>query len=262
MNFPLPVKQKKNISFRKALIGIFLLLGAIFSMDFFFPQVWADVTIQIAKPFWRGREWLGGVIFENTFFESKNKIAEENTELRKENEDLRERMNEIDILRADNQAFRETFGIPSGPSAKAYAVLVHPSQTPYDILVLDAQQGTKPSLGTRVVSGLTALGTTVEAGESFIKIDLYSSNARETDGRLLPSGTPLLLVGKGGGNFSVRVPRDMGIGIGDLVVLPGDPAYALARVGSVEESEKDSFKYIRLISPKNIFTLRWVEILE
>ncbi len=228
------------------------------SVEALFPSVFGSTTISIAKPFWKTREFVAQAVFNKNLFSTKASIVEENNKLTEENNDLRNRMNELEILRADNASFREALALSSQFVFSTHAVLVHPSQTPYDTFVID---GAPREVGSKVVSGTTALGIVSEAGEGFMKVDLYSSSNKETEGRLLPGGEPLILRGHGAGNFSVRVPRDFPIAPGALVVLPGDPAFALARVGSVEESEKDSFKHIRLITPLNIFTLRWVEIL-
>lgn len=260
MNFPLQARPKKNTSLRKASIGVLVLFAFVFTLQAFFPSVWDDIAIQTARPFWRGREFVAGAIFSNKFFESKRSLLEENKSLQEENQTLRERINEVDILRADNQAFRASLDRSLTLSTSAYPVLVHPSQTPYDILVLDARGKDKPPVGAIAVSGSVAIGTVVEVGETFVKIDMYSSHNRETEGRILPAGDPLILMGRGGGNFAVKVPRDMNVPIGSLVVLPGDPAFALGRIADVEESEKDTFKQVRIISSKNIFSLRWIEI--
>ncbi len=262
MNFPLQARPKKNTSLRKASIGVLILFIFVFTLQAFFPTIWDDFAIQIARPFWRGREFVAGAIFSNNFFESKKSLVEENKLLQEENQTLRERINEVDILRADNQVFRTALDVSPSLSLSAYPVLVHPSQSPYDILVLDARGKEKPSVGSLAVSGSVAIGTVAEVGETFIKVDMYSSHNRETEGRILPDGEPLILVGRGGGNFVVKVPRDMNVPVGSLIVLPGDPAFALGRIAQVEESEKDTFKQVRIISSKNIFSLRWVEIIK
>lgn len=262
MNFPLRARPKKNTSLRKASAGVLVLFVFVFALQGFFPSVWDDIAIQIAKPFWRGRELVAGAIFNNDFLDSKRSLVLENKLLQEENQTLRERINEVDILRADNQVFRTALGQSHTLSLSAYPVLVHPSQTPYDILVLDAREKEKPPVGALAVSGSVAVGTVVEVGETFIKVDMYSSYNRETEGRILPDGEPLVLVGRGGGNFTVKVPRDMNVPVGALIVLPGDPAFALGRIADVEESEKDTFKKVRIISSKNIFSLRWIEIVK
>lgn len=262
MSFHLQPKPRKNISFRRARIIVGLILVLVIFMEIIFPNTWSNLTVVIAKPFWKSREAVANVFLGSNFLATRSSLQKENQLLRDENEKLRERMNEIDILKADNTIFRNTLSLTKSIRTSAYSIIVHPSQTPYDVLILEPKEGVTPQAGSRVVLGNVALGTVVQSDSLFLKVDMYSSHGRETEGRLLPSGEPLILTGKGAGNFTVKVPRDMGAQIGQLVVLPGDTAFALARIASIEESEKDSFKQLRLISPKNIFSLRFVEIIE
>lgn len=262
MSFHLQPKPRKNISFQRARIIVGSIAVFIIVTEMVFPNMWSNFTVVIAKPFWKSREVVANVFLGSNFLATRSSLQRENQSLKDENEKLRERMNELDILKADNTAFRDTLGLAKTIKTGTYSIMVHPSQTPYDVLILEPRQGTTPQVGSRAVLGNVALGTVVQSDNLFLKVDMYSSKGRETEGRLLPGGEPLILVGKGSGNFAVKVPRDMAVEIGQLVVLPGDPAFALARIASIEESEKDSFKQLRLISPKNIFSLRFVEIIE
>lgn len=262
MNFLLQPKPRKNISFQRARIIVGSIVVLVIVMEVIFPNMWSNFTVLIAKPFWKSREAVANVFLGSNFLATRSSLQKENQLLRDENEKLREKMNDIDILMADNSTFRNTLGLEGAVRTNTYSVIVHPSQTPYDVLVLEPKSGITPQVGQRVVLGNVALGTVVQSDSLFVKVDMYSSKGREIEGRLLPGGEPLILTGKGAGNFAVKVPRDMEVVVGQLVVLPGDPAFAIARIASIEESEKDSFKQLRLISPKNIFSLRFVEIIE
>ena len=216
----------------------------------------------IAKPVWKARDLFVQSILQNDFFHTKSNLIKEKNDLQTQNQNLISKLIELEILRADNEAFRLILGRTSDRRGVALPVIAHPTQTPYDVIVVDINDDQDVSIGEEAVMGNISLGKVSEIGMGYAKINLYSSPNTKTIGVLVSSGTSLELRGKGGGNFSVRVPRDTAITAGELVVLPSDPALGLARVSDIEESEKDSFKLIRLISPVNIFSLRWVEVIE
>ena len=215
----------------------------------------------VAKPVWRVRDLFVQSILENDFFRTKSILIKEKNNLQTQNQDLISKLTELETLRADNEAFRIILGRSGVKKGSVFPVIAHPAQTLYDVIVVDVSEGQSVHLGEGVVSGNISLGEVSEVGKGFAKINFHSSPNTKTTGILLSSGTAFELEGKGGGNFSVRVPRDTAVEVGELVVLPGDSALALARVAQIEESEKDSFKLVRLMSPISIFSLRWVEII-
>lgn len=261
MNYPLQAKPRKNQSLSRVWKILLALIVLVFLLSSFFPNFLGKVSFSIAKPVWKLRDLLTYNLLQNDYLRTKSALIKEKNNLESENLDLISKLAELETLRADNLVFRTILDRVTQTRGEAYPVIAHPTQTPYDVIIVDVDEKQSISTGDDAVLGNLALGKVSEVGEGFAKINLYSSPNTTTMATLVSSGISLELQGKGGGNFSVRVPRDTVVNMGDLVVLPSDPALALARVSDIEESEKDSFKLVRLLSLANIFSLRWVEVI-
>ena len=70
------------------------------------------------------------------------------------------------------------------------------------------------------------------------------------------------LVGRGGGNFEMVLPRDFTLTKDDKVVLPGISSYVVASVESTISDPRDPFMKALLVSPVNIQDLKFVEVEE
>lgn len=69
------------------------------------------------------------------------------------------------------------------------------------------------------------------------------------------------LEGRGGGNFRIKLPREVESLVGDRVVS-ADIGYSLVGVvESVESQPTDAFKEVLVSSPTNIFDIRFVKVL-
>jgi len=68
------------------------------------------------------------------------------------------------------------------------------------------------------------------------------------------------LVGRGGGNFEMTMPKNFILQKGDQVVLPGPYPYVLAIVEKIISDPRDLFTKALLVSPVNIQELKFVEV--
>jgi hypothetical protein len=68
------------------------------------------------------------------------------------------------------------------------------------------------------------------------------------------------LVGRGGGNFEMILPRDLVVANEATVVLPGITPYVVAVVETILTDPRDSYQKALLASPINIFELNLVEV--
>jgi hypothetical protein len=87
------------------------------------------------------------------------------------------------------------------------------------------------------------------------------SNAGEKNQALISGGNIFMeIVGRGGGNFEMIVPKDFTLQKGDQVVMPGVNPYVLAIVETVISDPRDPFTKALLTSPVNIQELKFVEV--
>ena len=140
-----------------------------------------------------------------------------------------------------------------------YFVLARPPRTPYDTLVIEGRVPIGAIVG---MVGGPLLGTVTDAFARESKVKLFSSSGEKTEAVLERADTPVELLGLGGGNFKIEVPREIAVEIGDRVISSGRSQNLLAVVGGVEVSPTDTFKKILAKSPINIFSIRKVIIAE
>lgn len=259
MSYHLQPKPRRNT--KQTLAVVFGISVFVFGMYAVFPVFFSGIARTIGSPIARSKNYVGQAISQSKFFSSKTALIDENIRLRKQNDDLEEKLVDFTLLSSQNDELRKLLNVRVKRNGIGAIVTLHPSQSPFDVFDLELSSGNSVQLGNLLTAGNIALGTLVEERGTYAKAQLYSSPDTQTEGRLVKNGTPLILIGKGGGNFSVSAPRDLDITVGDLVSLGKNPDLALAKVESIEEAETDSFKKVRLATPINIFSLRYVEVL-
>ncbi len=139
------------------------------------------------------------------------------------------------------------------------AVLTHPPQTPYDIIIIDAGSNESIAVGSEVsLPEGPILGVVSEVFSKRARIKLFSTSGEETNAILERNNVPVVLVGTGGGNFKLTLPRDTTVEKGDKILSPNIVPRLLAVVGEININSTDSFKEVLAKSPTNIFTIRFV----
>ena len=118
--------------------------------------------------------------------------------------------------------------------------------------------------------GNIPIGRVAEIYPNSSKVILFSSSGEKT--QVVVSGksdTPdadnngdvfMEVVGRGGGNFEIILPRDFTPAKGDEVVLPGINPYVLAVVETIISDPRDPFIKALLVSPVNIQEFKFVEV--
>lgn len=256
MNY-LPRNNSKIL--RKRELAVAFAVFAFGAMLFYF---FGGPVVSLVSPLWRAENTLTRST-DNVagFFVSRNKLSQENIDLRAK---IAELESEIETLRFESrreELFARMFGQDLDRQFVPASVLTYPPQTPYDIVVVD--QGSESGVSVDVEVYLpegALLGRVVEVSPKFSKVLLYSSPREETLGVLERGLIPVILFGRGGGNFRLEVSREVEVVIGDRILSPGLDSSLLAVVGDVKASPTDSFKEVSAYSPINIFNFRAVLI--
>lgn len=153
----------------------------------------------------------------------------------------------------------ELVGRKENPNTVIAAVLTHPPQTPYDIIIIDAGSRDAINIGSEVsLPEGPILGRVSEVFAKSARVELFSTSGLETNAVLERDNMPVVLVGRGGGDFKLTVPRDVVVEKGDRILSPDITSRLLAVVEDVSISPTDSFQEVLAKSPINIFTLRFV----
>jgi len=133
-------------------------------------------------------------------------------------------------------------------------VVSNPSQNIYNTIIINKSF----SVGSIVFSESgVPIGTVDTAGNKNSTVLFFSHPGRETEAFLNNDTTPVTLVGKGSGNFTISLPREIEVVEGESVYLPG-VKNPIAKVGFVEFDARDPFQTVYLLSEQNVYKLNYV----
>lgn len=279
MSYLLDKKIKRN-KFLKYLIFVIILLFLIY----FRSSVFYGLSY-ISSVIFRPVLILGNNIGEslsnaNAYFYSKSSLLLENQDLKSKLSEQEVRIANYNSVLDENLKIKETLGRKQEKANIILAgILSKPNQSPYDTLVVDVGTKNGISIGQKVFAlGNVPIGRIAEVYPNSAKIILYSNPGETTEivvGRKPAStssslgGSALLslggdtfmqIVGRGGGNFEMILPRDFILEKGTEVVLPGIVPYIIGTVQTIISDPRDSFQKALLASPVNIQELKFVEI--
>lgn len=169
-----------------------------------------------------------------------------------------------DLLERENESLRALLGRGSMSSTTLHAatVLARPAQTPYDTMLVD--QGLVDGIITGslvLVQDGIVLGYVADARSRSSLVRLFSSPGEEHAVLLTASTTVVATVeGIGNGSFKMRVPRDVGVAVGDPISLQVLAPYLLATASYTETDEVDAFTTAYFTAPVAQSELRSVLI--
>lgn len=236
-------------------------------------EVWSGLSYTagaVFSPILRGGNgFLGGVKNLGAYFISKRSLLEANQELQSRLNSQEVSMLNYGVLAAENENLKEILGRKkeNGVFIMA-AVLAKPNQSAYDTLLIDAGSLEGISSGALVFAlGDVPIGRVGEVYPNSAKVVLFSSAGERTPAvvyQSAPEGAKKNvfydLVGRGGGNFEMTLPRDISLAKGDQVVLPGIYPYVVAIVESLISEPRDPFNRVLMVSPVNMQDINFVEI--
>lgn len=197
-----------------------------------------------------------------SYFASKNSLDAENEKLKSQISENKARISNYDSLVAENTSLKEILGRKDTKSAMILsAILSKPNQSIYDTLVIDA--GIKQGLQTGdtvFALGNIPIGRIAEIYDNSSKVILFSNPGEKTQGVISGKDVFMELIGRGGGNFEMILPRDIILQKGDQALMPGINSYVLAIAETTISDPRDPFTKALLTSPANIQELKFVEV--
>ena len=261
------IKQKKIIN---ALLVVFVCL-VLFYFRFGITQALSHVSQKIFVPVWVVAHNIGqkfaGV---GSFLVSKNSLFLENQDLKSKLEIDRTLMENYNQILAENLSLKEILGRKNEKLQTTLGViLAKPNRSPYDTIVIDIGQKEGLKVGNMVFAlGNIPIGRISDIYSNSSKVVLFSSSDEKTEvmvghgSALVKSGKNIMMqvVGRGGGNFEMILPRDFTSQKGDQVFLPGIDNYLVATVEAVLSDPRDPFIKALLVSPVNVQELKFVQV--
>lgn len=253
-------KAGRGRGYAMPFLAILILAGVILAA-LFLRESASGLLWRAAAPLYAvgGRVGHGAQSLLSPFI-TKHTLQFQNIELRAELAAATAAAADRELLKRENERLKAALGRGDLERTKTLAfVLARPPQLPYDTLMLDIGSDNGVTEHTIVGSGAAAIGVIDQVSASHARVALFSSPGMQTSG-LLRGEIPVLLIGRGGGGFTVHVVRGSGISPGDQVSLAGAPGAVAAIVASVQSTTGEAFDTLNLTLPANVFLLPHVEV--
>ena len=246
----------------------YIALGVVFLFLLFY----------FGKPLARGFSYVATAVFHpvltvgnnigerfsniGSFFASKNALIQENENLQQEIlQSQADRANYSSVV-DENNSLKEILGRKKeNQNMIVSAILAKPNKSPYDTLIIDAGTNQGVITNQRVFAlGNIPIGKIVETYPNSSKVLMYSNPGEKTQIVITGKNTFLDVIGRGGGNFEIVLPKDFTLDNGTEVVLPGITSYVLGTVVKTISDPRDAFIKALLVSPANIQSQKFVEV--
>ena len=254
-------KKNKNKKFTNVIFGVLVLF-----ILFFFRVGIFNCLSSTAHFVFRPVISVGNNIgdkFKNigAFFYSKKILLEDNDYLKLKMNEEEAKMTNYSSILSENESLKEMMGRKLSQNMVLAGILSKPNKSPYDTLIIDAGKNNGIIQGQTVFAmGNVPIGRISEVYTNSSNVILYSNPGEKTEGVIAGKNIFMELVGRGGGDFEMILPRDFVLDVGTEISLPGIYPYVLARVQTILTDPRDSYAKALLSSPINIQEQKFVEV--
>lgn len=164
-------------------------------------------------------------------------------------------------LQNENDALKAEFGRVQLNKGVLGHVITLPNRSFYDSMLIDAgsAEGVQPG-ATAYAFNSIAIGTVSDVTEHTATVWLFSAPGRQTTGTAVGNNVSVTLVGRGGGEYEVQLPRDVPFTVGDMVSAQSAHVASLAVVEKVITDPRDPFQRLLAKVPVNLQALKFVVV--
>ena len=244
------------------------MLGIVFLICLFYFRVGISrglsyVSHSIFRPVLIAGNFVGQEFLNvESYFFSKKTLYTENENLKLRVSQNEAQMLNYDSVSKDNIDLKEILGRKkTNQDLLVSAILSKPNRSLYDTLIIDAGKNQGVAIDQRVFAlGNIPIGRIVEVYANSSKVILYSNPGEKTEIVISGKNTFMQIIGRGGGNFEIILPKNINLDNGTEVTLPGITPYVVATVIKTVSDPRDSFTKALLASPVNIQNLKFVEV--
>ncbi len=138
-------------------------------------------------------------------------------------------------------------------------VISRPPFSIYDTLIL-SKDNQDVQIGDLVFVQGSYVGEISEVDYKTAVVKLRSSSGEKTVVRV--AGVDVEAEGHGGGQFQIKIPKDLKLGIGDAVIVPSLNNVVLGVVGSIEEDLIETFKTVYFNIPVSFQDMSSVSVVK
>ena len=240
-------------------VGFLILL--IFLAPVIFPKLSSGFRGAFS-PLWKLENNIGANM--HTFFsgfKTRRALDKENTELKNKLAEQEVKLVDRNALAGENEALKELLGRKEKSNLVLSTILVKPGRSIYDTIIIDLGSNAGIAVGANVYAYESVpVGTVTSVTANTATVTLFSTAGQKTNGRLESKNIDVELLGRGGGNFELKVPRDVTLEPGMSILLPSIKPAVIAVVPKSITDPRDPVQTFLLTSPVNINELNWVEV--
>jgi cell shape-determining protein MreC len=189
----------------------------------------------------------------------KKVLVKKITELQTTLESYDAQLTTAKILSNENEALKAELGRSPRPTGVLAHVVTLPNRSFYDTFVIDAGSRDAVSVGQVAYGfGSIALGTITSVESDHATVQLFSASGQTTSGTVAGSDLAVTLIGRGGGEYEVRMPRDVEFVVGGLIAYQSVQSAVLAQIERIVTDPRDPFQRLIAKAPINLQALKWV----
>lgn len=169
------------------------------------------------------------------------------------------KISRLDLLENENAKLKKELGRSSSSTGVLANVLTMPKRSIYDTFIIDigADHGIHKGMTVYAFDSI-ALGTIAEVYDNKSLVSLFSQSGRETVGNVNGSDMNITLIGRGAGEYEVRMPRDISFAVGDKISYQSIETVVLAEIQKIMTDPRDPFQKLLAKTPINLINLKWV----
>lgn len=254
------MKSRQN---KKILVGLFLI--TLFFLAVFVGPV-RNFTVNLGTAIFQPFLSIGNLIVNwadnNSYLLSdKEKLSKENLILKDKLIEMEVKFLAYQILEKENKELKEILSRPNKNEFLAARVIGRPPKSPYDILIADAgsERGIRNGMQVWAYDNIL-IGYVFEVFIDSSKIKLFSFPGDETSAVLFSSNSQVITIGRGDGNFEIKIPKSIEVNTGEKVVTFGSNPMLIGIIDKIEINPSDPFQKLYFRFPFNLQELKYVAI--
>ncbi len=190
---------------------------------------------------------------------SKRTLVQKITELQTTLESYDAQITTATLLKAENTELKAELGRTVHKDGVLAHVLTVPNRSIYDTFVIDGGFAEGVRVGQTVYGfDNIALGSIDTVSDSHATVALFSTPGRSTSGTASGTDVAVTLIGRGSGEYEVRIPRTLQFQVGGLIAYQSTDTAVLAEIERIVTDPRDPFQRMIAKTPINLQALKWV----
>ena len=243
------------------IVGGVILLASF--LNIWKPHLLTPVLLAGGKPVLEARGgFLGSINSVWQYFHTQGALVAENNTLHDKLALSNAIITERDYYKSENAILQKLVArIQNDKKFTIAKIISKPGFSPYDTLLIDAGVSEGVATGDLVlIDSDSSIGHVSDSFAHTAIVTLFSSPERETAVLVGSKATQALAIGKGGGNFEIKLPKNTEVKVGDIVSMASTSAKIFGTIGVIDTSPTDSFERALFKNDVDVNSLRYIMI--